>query len=89
MSIKESAENDIFTGDKEVETYVAKNQYGYNVVGLIIDRKNKRYQLMDGQQMPIHHHKKITKPKLYKYADMLDELGFERVHGTGDISYGK
>ena len=83
---RESVE-DISTMGEGVKSYVAKNQYGYSTVGIIIDFKNRKYQLMAGMQMPIQKHKVISKKKIYEMAQDLKNAGFERVHGTGDIAY--
>jgi len=44
-----------------MKSYVNKNQYGYDVLGIIIDDENKIVNYYNPCMMPIGKHKKATK----------------------------
>ncbi len=68
--------------------FVAKNQFNYNVIGIIVDDENKKYQLVNGQQMKIGKYPKRSAKAIREMADELSEKGYERVHGDdNDITY--
>lgn len=68
--------------------FVAKNQFNYNIIGIIVDDENKKYQLVDGQQMKIGKYPKRSAKAIREMADELSEKGYERVHGDdNDIAY--
>lgn len=83
--IKESVEDLSTYGNK---VYVAKNQFNYTTLGIIIDPKQKKYQLVHGQQMPIGKYPKKSAKAIRDMADELSELGYERVRNPqNDVAY--
>ena len=81
--IKEEAKEDgILKGD---ETYVAKNQFNYNTLGLIIDNAGKRFQLLNGQAMPLNKHKKMSAKAIREKAKQLQAIGYDEFDGYASV----
>lgn len=57
-----------------MKSYVNKNQYGYDVMGIIVDEENKTVTYYTPCMMPIGKHKKASKKAIkemfYNYKDM-------------------
>lgn len=65
-----------------------KNQYGYATIGMTIDDKNKKYQMMNGMQMPMGKYSKSSKSNMYKTARDLKDKGYTRVRNPkNDIAF--
>lgn len=68
---------------------VNKNQYGYNTIAIIIDNKNKRYQLVSGQSLPTGKYKKASKKAIRQKADDLKAQGYEEIKGPNSLAESK
>lgn len=84
--IKITEEKSRLDGD---ETYVAKNSFGYNTIGLIIDNEGKQFQLVDGQVMNIFDkHKKLSKTMIRQKVQELVSNGYKEYKGYGSLAEG-
>ena len=87
-NIQSNLNNIINESDKMLsgdETYVSKNQFNYSILGLIIDNKNKKFQFVSGQTMPLNKHKKLSGKALRNKARELKNAGYEEYKGYGSI----
>ena len=57
-------------------SYVNKNQYGYDVLGVIIDDDNKIVTKYTPSMMPIGKHKKATKKFINEAIELYRESGY-------------
>ena len=80
--LEEVKENGILKGD---ETYVAKNQFNFNTLGLIIDNVGKRFQLLNGQAMPLNKHRKMSAKAIREKAKQLQALGYDEFDGYASV----
>ena len=62
-----------------MKTYVNKNQYGYDIMGIIIDDDNKRVYYYGACRMPIGKHKKMSKKAIREIMDMYKDCGYQVV----------
>lgn len=86
----ESIQANLKEDDKKMlsgdETYVSKNQFNYSILGLIIDNKNRKFQFVNGQTMPLNKHKRLTGKALRNKAKELKNQGYEEYKGYGSMS---
>ena len=61
-------------------SYVNKNQYGYDVLGIIIDNDVKVVNCYTPCMMPIGKHKKTTKKAIREMIEMYKEFGYTIVN---------
>lgn len=59
-----------------MRSYVNKNQYGYDVLGVIIDDDNKTVTKYTPSMMPIGKHKKATKKFINEAIELYRESGY-------------
>ena len=59
-----------------MKSYVNKNQYGYDVLGVIIDDDNKTVTKYTPSMMPIGKHKKATKKFINEAIELYVEAGY-------------
>lgn len=59
-----------------MRSYVNKNQYGYDVLGVIIDDDNKTVTKYTPSMMPIGKHKKATKKFINEAIELYSESGY-------------
>ena len=59
------------------KSYVNKNQYGYDVMGIIINDKEKVVEYYNPCMMPIGKHKKMTKKAIREMVDNYKNLGYK------------
>ena len=59
-----------------MKNYVNKNQYGYDVLGIIIDDENKIVNDYNPCMMPIRKHKKATKKSIREMVEMYQNCGY-------------
>ena len=57
------------------KSYVNKNQYGYDTMGIIIDDDAKIIHYYPTCQMPIGKHKKVSKKAIREMIDMYKGAG--------------
>ena len=62
-----------------MKTYVNKNQYGYDIMGIIIDDDNKKVYYYGACRMPIGKHKKTSKKAIREMIDMYKGCGYQVV----------
>lgn len=86
-SLDDNSDRDLYAHDDKIITYVNKNQFGYSTIAIMIDKENKKFQLIDGMLLPWGTYKKASKKKIYDLAKFLTDSGYERIHGSGDISW--
>lgn len=72
--------------EENTEVYVSKNSYGYNVIGIIVDNNNKRFQIVDGQALPIGKYTKSTSKKIFERAADLMNKGYEKYTGEHSLA---
>ena len=60
-----------------MKSYVNKNQYGYDVMGIIIDNDNKIIEFYNPCMMPIGKHKKTTKKAIREMIEMYKNCGYK------------
>lgn len=68
------------------EIWVNRNTVGYNTIGLIIDKENKQFQLLDAQRLPLGKYKKATKRAIREKADELEAMGYKEVVTDSSVS---
>lgn len=68
------------------EVWVNRNTVGYNTIGLIIDKENKQFQLLDAQRLPLGKYKKATKKAIREKADELEAMGYKEVVTDSSVS---
>lgn len=83
-SLNESS-NKSMLDSKSNNTLVAKNQYNYNVLGIIIDDDNKQFQVVSGQYLPINKYKTVSKKAIYNKREELLSKGYTEYFGYGSI----
>ena len=59
-----------------IRSYVNKNQYGYDVLGVIINDSNKTITKYTPSMMPIGKHKKATKKFINEAIELYKEAGY-------------
>ena len=59
-----------------MKSYVNKNQYGYDVSGVIIDDDKKIVNVYSPCMMPIGKHKKLSKKSIREMVEMYVECGY-------------
>ena len=62
-----------------MKSYVNKNQYGYDTMGIIIDDENKTVNFYSPCMMPIGKHKKTTKKAIREMFDNYKAMGYKTV----------
>ena len=62
-----------------MKSYVNKNQYGYDVMGIIVDDDNKIIEFYSPCKMPIGKHKKATKKAIREMMEMYQNCGYRVV----------
>ena len=62
-----------------MKTYVNKNQYGYDTMGIIVDDDNKKVYYYGTSRMPIGKHKKTSKKAIREMIDMYRSCGYQVV----------
>ena len=62
-----------------MKSYVNKNQYGYDVVGIVIDDENKVINFYSPCMMPIGTHKKATKKAIREMFDNYKDMGYKTI----------
>ena len=60
-------------------SYVNKNQYGYDVLGIIINDGEKTITKYTPSMMPIGKHKKATKKFINEAIDLYIEAGYNLI----------
>jgi hypothetical protein len=58
------------------KSFVNKNQYGYDVMGIIIDDDSKIIEFYNPCMMPIGKHKKATKKSIREMVEMYRNCGY-------------
>ena len=58
------------------KSYVNKNQYGYDIMGIIIDDDAKIIHYYSACQMPIGKHKKVSKKIIKEMIDIYKDAGY-------------
>ena len=58
------------------KSYVNKNQYGYDTMGIIIDDDAKIIHYYSACQMPIGKHKKVSKKIIREMIDIYKDAGY-------------
>ena len=59
--------------------YVNKNQYGYDILGIIVDDENKIIEVYSPCMMPIGKHKKTSKKAIREMIEMYENAGYNIV----------
>lgn len=62
-----------------IKSYVNKNKYGYDIMGLIIDTENKTVKLYEPCQMPIGRYRKMSKKVIKEMYNEYLEMGYKEV----------
>ena len=59
-----------------IKSYVNKNQYGYDVCGIVIDTEKKTVLWYSPCQMPIGKHKKMSKKAIREMYEEYKNIGY-------------
>ena len=59
-----------------MKSYVNKNQYGYDTMGIVIDDENKIVNYYSACRMPIGKHKKSSKKSIREMIDIYRDCGY-------------
>ena len=62
-----------------MKSYVNKNQYGYDVMGIEIDDEKKVINFYSPCMMPIGTHKKATKKAIREMFDNYKDMGYKTI----------
>ena len=62
-----------------MKSYVNKNQYGYDIMGIIVDDENKIIEFYSPCKMPIGKHKKMSKKAIREMIEMYENAGYNIV----------
>lgn len=62
-----------------MKSYVNKNQYGYDVMGIVIDDENKVINFYSPCMMPIGTHKRATKKAIREMFDKYKDMGYKTI----------
>lgn len=84
-SLTEKKEN-LSVNAENTEVLVSKNQYNYITMGLIIDNKNKQFQLVNGQTLPTGKYKTASKTAIRQKAEELELHGYTKINGTNSLN---
>ena len=60
-----------------MKSYVNKNQYGYDIIGIIIDDEEKTVTRYSSCMMPIGKHKKTTKKAIKEMIETYTNCGYK------------
>ena len=60
-----------------MKSYVNKNQYGYDIIGIIIDDEEKTVTHYSPCMMPIGKHKKTTKKAIKEMIETYTNCGYK------------
>ena len=63
-----------------MKSYVNKNQYGYDILGIIVDDENKIVEIYSPCMMPIGKHKKTSKKEIREMVDMYESVGYKIIN---------
>ena len=63
-----------------MKSYVNKNQYGYDILGIIVDDENKIVEVYSPCMMPIGKHKKTSKKAIREMVDMYESVGYKIIN---------
>ena len=58
------------------KSYVNKNQYGYDTMGIIVNDENKEVRFYSACRMPIGKHKKVSKKAIREMMEMYENCGY-------------
>ena len=61
------------------KSFVNKNQYGYDVMGIIIDDDNKIIEYYNPCMMPIGKHTKKSKKAIREIMEIYKDCGYKTV----------
>lgn len=61
------------------KAYVNKNQYGYDIVGVIIDDENKIINYYSPCKMPIGRFKKASKKFIREVVELYQDAGYKTI----------
>jgi hypothetical protein len=62
-----------------MKSYVNKNQYGYDIMGIVVDDENKIIEFYSPCKMPIGKHKKMSKKAIREMIEMYENAGYNIV----------
>ena len=63
----------------EQKAYVNKNQYGYDIMGVIIDDENKVINYYSPCMMPIGKFKKASKKFIREMIELYQDAGYKTI----------
>ena len=63
-----------------MESYVNKNQYGYAILGLIVDKQEKVITVYSPCMMPIGKHKKKSKKVIREMIETYSNCGYKVIN---------
>ena len=63
-----------------MESYVNKNQYGYSILGLIVDNDTKIITVYSPCTMPIGKHKKKSKKAIREIIETYSNFGYKVIN---------
>ena len=73
------------TSGKDIEVLVTENSVGYLLRGLIIDHKNKQFQYVLGQSLPLGKYKRVSKNTIRNTINDLQNEEYKEYKGKDSI----
>jgi len=82
---KEVSLDQLPTSGKDIEVLVTENSVGYLLRGLIIDHKNKQFQYVLGQSLPLGKYKRVSKNTIRNTINDLQNEEYKEYKGKDSI----
>ena len=82
---KEVSPDQLPTSGKDIEVLVTENSVGYLLRGLIIDHKNKQFQYVLGQSLPLGKYKRVSKNTIRNTINDLQNEEYKEYKGKDSI----
>lgn len=82
---KEVSPDQLPISGKDIEVLVTENSVGYLLRGLIIDHKNKQFQYVLGQSLPLGKYKRVSKNTIRNTINDLQNEEYKEYKGKDSI----
>lgn len=82
---KEVSQDQLPTSGEDIEVLVTENSVGYLLRGLIIDHKNKQFQYVLGQSLPLGKYKRVSKNTIRNTINDLQNQEYTEYKGKDSI----
>lgn len=82
---KKVSQDQLPTSGEDIEVLVTENSVGYLLRGLIIDHKNKQFQYVLGQSLPLGKYKRVSKNTIRNTINDLQNQEYTEYKGKDSI----